>query len=105
MTHRLATALFALFASIVALPALSLDSSVGELTVTEVAGDFDEPWGIGHLPDGGVLVTERGGAVIHLAKDGRRLSLKGVPEVVAEGQGGLLDIMIPRDLPRAGRFS
>jgi glucose/arabinose dehydrogenase len=74
-----------------------LETSQGTLTITKTADAFDEPWAIGHLPGGGILVTERGGAVIHLAADGARHRLAGVPEVVAQGQGGLLDVMIPRD--------
>ncbi len=81
--------------------AAAFDSSQGQLTVTKIAEGFDQPWAIGHLPDGGVLVTERDGAIIHLTADGRRLSLAGVPEVVAEGQGGLLDVMIPREFAQS----
>lgn len=77
--------------------AQSMDSSAGQLTVTPILQDLNEPWAIGHLPDGGVLITERDGAIVHLRADGSHLTLQGVPEVVADGQGGLLDILIPRD--------
>lgn len=75
----------------------ALDSSEGALTVTQIADGLDEPWAIGHLPDGGILITEREGQITHLRSDGTRVSLDGVPKVVARGQGGLLDILIPRD--------
>jgi len=46
-------------------PALALDSSAGPLTVTKLADGFSQPWAVEALPDGGKLVTERGGALIH----------------------------------------
>ncbi len=65
-----------------------------------VADDFDEPWAFGFLPDG-VLVTERGGRLTFLGPDGRgRRRVAGVPQVQTGGQGGLLDVMIPRDFAR-----
>ncbi|EPX78900.1 PQQ-dependent sugar dehydrogenase [Litoreibacter arenae] len=81
----------------VAAPACALESSVGTLKITKIADGFDEPWAVAPLPDGGILVSERGGTLIHLLSDGTRVNVAGVPEVVDRGQGGLLDIMIPRD--------
>lgn len=66
------------------------------LTITQVVRDLDEPWAVAPLPDGGVLVTERAGRLI-LHKDGRRMSVSGLPDVAARGQGGLLDITLARD--------
>ncbi|MEL6522997.1 MAG: PQQ-dependent sugar dehydrogenase [Pseudomonadota bacterium] len=68
----------------------------GKVSITPVMTDLDQPWGMGFLPDGGILVTERGGRLWHQRADGSRISL-GEIDVVAEGQGGLLDILIPRD--------
>lgn len=95
--HQARRRLLVLLSSFLAVPTFAMETSEGRLTVTEVASGFDEPWAIGHLPGGGILVTERDGAVIHLTSDGQRVPLQGVPEVVAEGQGGLLDVMVPRD--------
>lgn len=72
-------------------------SSAGEVEVTEVASGFDAAWAVGFLPDGGVLVTERIGTLYHLSRDGQRQTVTGGPEVAAVGQGGLLDVLIPRD--------
>jgi glucose/arabinose dehydrogenase len=56
------------------------------------------PWGMAFLPDGRVLVTERPGRMRLIAKDGRvSAPLKGVPEVAAGGQGGLLDVALSPD--------
>lgn len=49
------------------------------------------PWGMAFLPDGGMLVTEKSGEIIHF-KDGKKTEIKNVPEVYQRGQGGLLDI-------------
>lgn len=64
--------------------------------ITRMASGLDEPWAIGFLPQGGVLVTERGGALL-LLNGAQRTALRGVPKVAARGQGGLLDICVPRD--------
>ena len=73
-----------------------LSSHVGTLRVEPVLTGLSEPWGIAFLPDGGVLVTERGGRLI-LLRDGSAHQVTGTPEVVAKGQGGLLDVLVPRD--------
>ncbi|RLJ59822.1 glucose/arabinose dehydrogenase [Litoreibacter meonggei] len=82
-------------------PVHALESSVGTLQVSKIADGFDEPWAVESLPDGGILVSERGGTLTNLRPDGRRINVKGVPKVVDRGQGGLLDIMIPRDFARS----
>lgn len=71
-------------------------TSAGPMQITAMATGLEEPWAIGFLPDGSFLVTERDGRLIRFAA-GAALRLSGVPEVFAEGQGGLLDVMIPRD--------
>ena len=46
------------------------------------------------LPDGDILVTERGGT-LRIVRDGMLLPdpVQGIPEVVARGQGGLLEVL------------
>lgn len=77
-------------------PAIALQTSEGLLAVEPVLTGLDEPWAIGFLPDGGVLVTERDGRLL-LWRDGTVADVEGVPEVADIGQGGLLDILVPRD--------
>ncbi|MFN3937838.1 MAG: PQQ-dependent sugar dehydrogenase [Gemmobacter sp.] len=62
---------------------------------------LDQPWGFGFLPDGGILVTERGGRLLLAGEDGSLRRVEGLPEVATGGQGGLLDIVIARDFDRS----
>ena len=80
--------------------AAALDSSAGTLSVTRVADGLDQPWAMGFLPGGDILVTERGGRLLRLS-DGERTSVTGVGEVRARGQGGLLDVLVPRDFAQS----
>ncbi|HET6397183.1 MAG TPA: PQQ-dependent sugar dehydrogenase [Pseudoxanthomonas sp.] len=56
---------------------------------------FQEPWAMAFLPDGRLLVTERGGRlwIQDLARN-TRAQVRGVPEVVHAGQGGLGDVVL-----------
>lgn len=64
------------------------------LAVEEIAGGLEHPWGMAFLPDGAALVSERPGRM-RIVLDGRPGEpLAGVPEVVAKGQGGLLDVAL-----------
>ncbi len=62
----------------------------------QIAGGLSEPWGFAFLPDGAILVTERAGNVL-LIEGGQAVKLTGGPKVADKGQGGLLDVMVPRD--------
>jgi glucose/arabinose dehydrogenase len=72
-------------------------TEAGPVEIEAVATGFDVPWALDFLPGGGVLVTERGGQLIHVRADGARDRVSGTPDVWARGQGGLLDVMVPRD--------
>ena len=69
-------------------------SSAGELEVQTVARGLAHPWALAFLPDGKMLVTERPGRMRIVTPEGQvSPPLKGVPEVWASGQGGLLDVV------------
>ena len=73
-------------------------SSPFELDVSTVAGPLEHPWGIEALPGGGYLVTERPGRLRHVSADGTISDpISGVPEVLDEEQGGLLDVTLGPD--------
>lgn len=59
-----------------------------------LASGLVHPWAVEELPgDGGYLVTERPGRLRHIAEDGTVSDpIAGVPEVLDEEQGGLLDV-------------
>lgn len=75
----------------------SVTSSQGDIEITKVAAGLRIPWGLAFLPDGHALVTERGGKLWLLDGKGGKARIKGVPKVATTGQGGLLDVMVPRD--------
>ncbi|HSV34415.1 MAG TPA: PQQ-dependent sugar dehydrogenase [Ramlibacter sp.] len=61
----------------------------------QVATGLEHPWAVAFLPAGRYLVTERPGRMRVIEADGKiGPPLAGVPEVVASGQGGLLDLVL-----------
>ena len=66
--------------------------------VVTVVDDLSNPWSVTWLPNGDMLVTERPGR-LRIVRDGQLLRdpVDGVPEVVARGQGGLLDVALHPD--------
>jgi glucose/arabinose dehydrogenase len=75
----------------------SFASSAGQLEVQTAASGLVHPWSLAFLPDDRMLVTERPGRMRLVTRDGQLSPpLKGVPEVWASGQGGLLDVVIDK---------
>ena len=73
-------------------------ASAAAFSVTRMASGLSEPWGLAFLPDGRFLVTERGGTMrLFAAEGGAGRPVRGLPRIAATGQGGLLDVMVPRD--------
>ncbi|HEU4515761.1 MAG TPA: PQQ-dependent sugar dehydrogenase [Steroidobacteraceae bacterium] len=63
--------------------------------VTSVAKGLEHPWALAFLPDGRMLVTERPGRLRYVTREGAVSEpVAGVPKVDAEGQGGLLDVVL-----------
>jgi glucose/arabinose dehydrogenase len=74
-------------------PAEAERSERGPFRWRVLATGLENPWGGGFLPDGRLLLSERAGRARLMAPDGSLSPpLPGLPEVVAEGQGGLLDM-------------
>jgi glucose/arabinose dehydrogenase len=66
-----------------------------KVAVTVVAKGLEHPWSLAFLPDGRMLVTERPGRLRYVTPDGALSEpIAGVPAVHAEGQGGLLDVIL-----------
>ncbi|MBX3229169.1 MAG: PQQ-dependent sugar dehydrogenase [Labilithrix sp.] len=63
--------------------------------VRVVARGLHHPWSVAFLPDRRMLVTERRGRLLLIGTDGAKSeALAGVPKVMAEDQGGLLDVAV-----------
>ncbi len=63
-----------------------------------VATGLQNPWALAFLPQGRFLVTERPGRLRVVQPDGRvGAPLAGLPEIAAQGQGGLLDLLLDSD--------
>lgn len=91
------TTLFVTFAAVLT-PAVASGADGSGIEISPVATELSEPWGLAFLPDGRFLVTERDGRLtLWPAEGGSGGEISGLPEVLAEGQGGLLDVMVPRD--------
>ena len=75
------------------------------MQVATIADGLEHPWSVAPLPDGGFLVTERPGRLRRISPDGTvSAPIAGVPEVVAEGQGGLLDVVLAPDYATSRRI-
>ena len=69
-------------------------SNVG-FRVLPVASGLDTPWGLAFLPDGQMLVSERPGALRIVRKSGKLSPpVAGLPPLVHNSQGGLLDVAL-----------
>lgn len=72
--------------------------ATGYRTETVIEG-LGRPWSVTWLPDGGVLITERGGRVVLAEPDGdggfeAPVPLGGAPESSRLGQGGMMDVSL-----------
>ncbi len=83
-------------------PAQEEDSLVElELSTELVVSGINIPWGMDWLSNGDLLITERSGTLYRW--DGASLtSISGLPEIHANGQGGLLDIIVHPDHDQNG---
>lgn len=91
-------------------PALAQDenafyySGFERYRVETLLEDLNLPWGLGFLPDGTALLTERTPAsILHVNfETGERTPLEGLPEVYDDGDAGMRDIIIHPDYENNG---
>ncbi|MGH8134943.1 MAG: PQQ-dependent sugar dehydrogenase [Steroidobacteraceae bacterium] len=63
--------------------------------ITIVATGLEHPWSIAFVPDGRMLVTERPGRLRYVTMKGEiSAPITGLPAIYAQGQGGLLDVVL-----------
>ncbi|GAB3203765.1 glucose/arabinose dehydrogenase [Pontibacter aydingkolensis] len=65
-----------------------------------VVSGLEVPWGMAFLPNGDMLITERLGILYRLTNDKQLQKISGAPEVLAQGQGGLLDVELHPDFKK-----
>jgi glucose/arabinose dehydrogenase len=64
-------------------------------SVTLLSKSLEHPWGIAGLPDGRFLISQKMGTMVIVNVSGSIVkTIKGLPAVVPDGQGGLLDVAI-----------
>lgn len=103
----LACALPACHAQPAAEPAAAPQAHVAAqgVRVATIASGLDHPWAVALLPEGGFLVTERSGSLRRVSDKGDvSPPLQGVPAVLAQGQAGLLDVVLAPDFARSRRI-
>ena len=84
----------------------AVQAQVRKIDVEVVQDRLDHPWSLAFLPDGqGALITQRGGELLHwMPKRGVSAPLGGVPQVWAQGQGGLFDVVPAPDFAQSRRI-
>ncbi len=77
---------------------IMVETEKADLKVTRLTDGLKNPWGLTFLPNGDMLVTERAGQMRIVTPAGEKgPALKGLPEIVSRGQGGLLDVELDPD--------
>ena len=79
----------------------TVQTDAGSIQVSAVVTGLDTPWAFGFLPDGKIVLTEREGAVLLVTPGEGVVTLGNPPEVFPDGQGGLLDVLVPRDFAQS----
>ena len=69
------------------------------LRITTLTSDLKHPWAMAFHPSGDILITERPGTLRRFRNGSLSEPIKGVPQVAAINQGGLLDIALHPDDP------
>jgi aldose sugar dehydrogenase len=74
-------------------PTVNLFKSEGiTITLDTIASGLVSPWGFAQLPNGNYLISDREGELYQVDKNKNKTIIKNTPKVLAEGQGGLMDI-------------
>jgi glucose/arabinose dehydrogenase len=80
-------------------------AAVANIKTEVVAEGLPHLWAMEFLPDGRMLVTAKQGAMHIIGTDGKAgPEIANVPEVLANGQGGLLDVALAPDHETSGKI-
>jgi len=81
-----------------AVSAQLINSKQHTFKLEQVIDGLGVPWGLAFISNNQLLITEREGSIKLLDTQSKSLtSIQGAPEVMAEGQAGLLDVAVPPD--------
>ena len=69
--------------------------------IETVVPELSNPWGMTWMPDGSMLITEKGGELIHF-KNGEKILIENLPDIYVRGQGGFLDVALHPDYANNG---
>nr|WP_040922666.1 PQQ-dependent sugar dehydrogenase [Saccharomonospora xinjiangensis] len=75
------------------------------LRVERVADGLEHPWDLGFLPGGALLVTERRGEFVLVDRDGTHRVEADTSSVYAEGEGGLMGLVVHPDFASSRLFT
>jgi glucose/arabinose dehydrogenase len=94
--HRLPALLLATVLALVWSACAMAKTAGTEFRVETLTRGLEHPWAVAFLPDGDFLVTERPGRLRLVRADGSLVeeAVSGLPEIRAQGQGGLLDVAL-----------
>lgn len=71
-------------------------------TTTVIADGLKHPWSIAFVPDGSLLITERGGNLRRFSDGKLSEPIAGLPPIYADSQGGLFDVVLHPDYSTNG---
>ncbi len=76
---------------------LSCLASAEDYELKTLADGLRWPWSVAELPEGGFLITQREGQLVHINEDGEKQTVGNTPETLFAGQGGYFDIVLHPD--------
>lgn len=62
--------------------------------IDTVVSGLQVPWGMAFLPNEGMLITDRIGKLYRFNEAEKLQEIEGAPKVLAQGQGGMLDVIL-----------
>ncbi|MGX5217666.1 PQQ-dependent sugar dehydrogenase [Pseudomonas segetis] len=85
---------------------LSPASATTDYRIETFTEGLEYPWSMAFLPDGRMLVTERGGRLRIIAASGQlqEQAVGGLPEIYATSQAGLLDVVLDPEFEQNQRI-
>ena len=79
-------------------PSRIITSQAARFELQPVIDGLGIPWGLAFISDAVIIITERGGKIrLVNIETGKLRALIGAPAVLADGQGGMLDVAVPPD--------